>query len=239
MALNPPRPERESKRRKKKHLADDFVDYTNLTSFHTALEERLPKKEVSSLHKIGYNGLEIPITLISSSFLDESIQCNHTLIENGYLFQNEEYDSDLQEDKHSVDQDMKDEPLGQQRQHPKTEPPFLQPLGPDQKYLTNSHQLSEQQSLQDQHPSHILPHNNIATNPNLMQQEQDQQQDQLQLQQHQHQQHQGEAIRLSLPRPTSSYPYGLLGSADYGMSGTPPHDPDYPAYQPDYPSNVK
>lgn len=46
VALNPPRPERESKRRKKKQLADDFVDYTNLTSFHSALEERLPKKEV-------------------------------------------------------------------------------------------------------------------------------------------------------------------------------------------------
>lgn len=49
IALNPPKPERESKRRKKKVMADDFIDYTNLTSFNTVLEERLPDRKVKVL----------------------------------------------------------------------------------------------------------------------------------------------------------------------------------------------
>lgn len=49
IALNPPKPERESKRRKKKVLADDFIDYTNLTSFNNVLEERLPDRKVKVL----------------------------------------------------------------------------------------------------------------------------------------------------------------------------------------------
>ena len=51
IALNPPKPERESKRRRKKVLSEDFVDYTNLTSFHSALEERLPDKE-KPIHRL-------------------------------------------------------------------------------------------------------------------------------------------------------------------------------------------
>lgn len=46
IALNPPKPERESKRKKKKVVSDDFVDYTNLTSFNSAIEERLPSKSL-------------------------------------------------------------------------------------------------------------------------------------------------------------------------------------------------
>ena len=47
LTQNPPKPERESKRKKKKVMSEDFVDYTNLTSFHSALEERLPDKKVT------------------------------------------------------------------------------------------------------------------------------------------------------------------------------------------------
>ena len=49
IALNPPKPERESKRKKKKILDEDFIDYTNLTSFNNVLEERLPDKKVKVL----------------------------------------------------------------------------------------------------------------------------------------------------------------------------------------------
>ena len=41
VALNPPKPERESKRKKKKVVSEDFVDYTDLTSFHSSIEERV------------------------------------------------------------------------------------------------------------------------------------------------------------------------------------------------------
>lgn len=46
-------------------------------------------------------------------------------------------------------------------------------------------------------------------------------------------------LKLTLPK-TATYPYSLsFPSSDYGMSGTPPHDPDYPQFKNEYPSNVK
>ncbi|CAL4140098.1 unnamed protein product, partial [Meganyctiphanes norvegica] len=121
IALNPPKPERESKRKKKKVLADDFIDYTNLTSFNNVLEERLPEKKVK----------------------------------------------------------------------------VLKVNSPQQMELTESElmQLSEEQRR---------------------------------------------ALKLNLPsRPPTYGPYGLsfTTTADYGMSGTPPHQPEYP--QNDYPTNVR
>ncbi|KAK3856195.1 hypothetical protein Pcinc_037467 [Petrolisthes cinctipes] len=121
IALNPPKPERESKRRKKKVLAEDFIDYTNLTSFNNVLEERLPDRKVKVL-KVNSPQVCVEIT-------------------EGEL-------TELTED--------------QQR-----------------------------------------------------------------------------TLKLTLPK-TATYPYGLsFPSSDYGMSGTPPHDPDYPQFKNEYPSNVK
>ena len=46
-------------------------------------------------------------------------------------------------------------------------------------------------------------------------------------------------LKLTLPKP-ATYPYSLsLNTSDYGMSGTPPHDPDYPPFKNEYPSNVR
>ena len=46
-------------------------------------------------------------------------------------------------------------------------------------------------------------------------------------------------LKLSLPK-SASYPYGIsFSSSDYGMSGTPPHDPEYPQFKNEYPANVK
>ncbi|KAK8396444.1 hypothetical protein O3P69_005472 [Scylla paramamosain] len=119
IALNPPKPERESKRRKKKVMADDFIDYTNLTSFNTVLEERLPDRKVKVL---------------------------------------------------------------------KVNSPQVEIGGPEMVGLTEEQQRT---------------------------------------------------LKLSLPK-TATYPYGLsFTSSDYGMSGTPPHDPDYPQFKNEYPSNVK
>ncbi|XP_047501242.1 histone lysine demethylase PHF8-like [Penaeus chinensis] len=119
IALNPPKPERESKRKKKKVLADDFIDYTNLTSFNNVLEERLPDKKVKVM-KVNSPQVE----LSSSDF------------------------ANLTED-------------------------------------------------------------------------------------------QRRTLKLSLPK-SATYPYGLsFTSSDYGMSGTPPHDPEYPQFKNEYPTNVK
>ncbi|XP_063607384.1 lysine-specific demethylase phf2-like isoform X1 [Penaeus indicus] len=119
IALNPPKPERESKRKKKKVLADDFIDYTNLTSFNNVLEERLPDKKVKVM-KVNSPQVE----LSSSDF------------------------TNLTED-------------------------------------------------------------------------------------------QRRTLKLSLPK-AATYPYGLsFTSSDYGMSGTPPHDPEYPQFKNEYPANVK
>ncbi|XP_050685869.1 histone lysine demethylase PHF8-like isoform X3 [Eriocheir sinensis] len=119
IALNPPKPERESKRRKKKVMADDFIDYTNLTSFNTVLEERLPDRKVKVL---------------------------------------------------------------------KVNSPQVEIGGPEMVGLTEEQQRT---------------------------------------------------LKLSLPK-TATYPYGLsFTSTDYGMSGTPPHDPEYPQFKNEYPSNVK
>ncbi|KAK7085109.1 Lsd1/2 complex PHD finger containing protein Phf2 [Halocaridina rubra] len=118
IALNPPKPERESKRKKKKVLADDFIDYTNLTSFNNVLEERLPDKKVKVL-KVNSPQVEISTDLAS--------------------------------------------------------------LTDDQR----------------------------------------------------------RTLKLTLPK-SATYPYGLtLTSSDYGMSGTPPHDPEYPQFKNEYPANVK
>ena len=46
-------------------------------------------------------------------------------------------------------------------------------------------------------------------------------------------------LKLALPK-SAAYPYGLsFTSTDYGMSGTPPHDPEYPQFKNEYPANVK
>ncbi|XP_045612008.1 lysine-specific demethylase phf2-like isoform X2 [Procambarus clarkii] len=119
IALNPPKPERESKRRKKKVLADDFIDYTNLTSFNNVLEERLPDRKVKVL-KVNSPQVEIGSRDITN--------------------------------------------------------------------ITDDQQRT---------------------------------------------------LKLTLPK-TATYPYGLsFTSSDYGMSGTPPHDPEYPQFKNEYPSNVK
>ncbi|XP_042203962.1 lysine-specific demethylase 7B-like isoform X2 [Homarus americanus] len=119
IALNPPKPERESKRRKKKVLADDFIDYTNLTSFNNVLEERLPDRKVKVL-KVNSPQVEIGSSDITT--------------------------------------------------------------------ITDDQQRT---------------------------------------------------LKLTLPK-TATYPYGLgFTSSDYGMSGTPPHDPEYPQFKNEYPSNVK
>ncbi|KAB7506837.1 hypothetical protein Anas_08906, partial [Armadillidium nasatum] len=121
IALNPPKPERESKRKKKKIVSDDFVDYTDLTSFNSAIEERLPRKF-------------------------------------------EKDDEELEEPQNGVTD------------------------------LSSFEIVGEPQDMKDSKNS----------------------------------------IKLTLPKP-ASYPYGV----GIGMSGTPPHDPSYPPFKNDYPSNVK
>ena len=137
-----------------------------------------------------------------------------------FCFQGDEYDSD---EKHSLDQ-MKSESASQpQQQH------SLQ-----QQTMMESNLSMSQETLDEKDKIFNNGHESgiIVTSAELQSLQHSQQ---LAVQSPEG------SIKLSMPRPTSTYPYTLLGNAtDYGMSGTPPHDPDYTSFHTtEYPSNVK
>lgn len=168
------------------------------------------------------------------------------------LFQAEDYDTDFHEDKIAVEQQIKQEQVQQsleQQQRSSIEPVKFPP-DPSAQIIQS--QISNAELHQQPHLQSHLQNNHLQQHPHLLQQLSVTTSPQTSLSvscvspgaaaatPSSVDGRSSTELKLSRPTSSGSYSYGILASGtDYGMSGTPPHDPEYPAYQTEYPSNVK